>query len=281
MKRVFLLGYPLGHSISPAMQNAAFRAIGLDWQYELLETLPAELGGVVALMRADDCAGANVTIPHKQAIVELMDDVTARARKIGAVNTVFKRDGKLIGDNTDGHGFAQALRDAKVDPRDKCVAILGAGGAARAVAVTVSELGAVHIAILNRTLPRAQSLADFLRASFPNAVITVNDESAIAAAYLIVNATSVGMSPRVDESPMPIAFPREAVAFDLVYRPAETPFLRDASRAGAQTIGGLGMLVHQGAAAFTLWTGRDVPVDVMFQAAESALRETEHATRNT
>lgn len=271
MKHIFLIGFPLGHSVSPAMQNAAFRAVGLDWRYALLETPPAELAGVVARLRAADCVGANVTIPHKQAIVELLDGMTACARSIGAVNTIIKRDGALIGDNTDGYGFAQALRDAKVDPRNKQIAILGAGGAARAAAVTLAELGAARIVILNRTTSRAESLADFLCASFPNAAITVNDERALAKANLIVNATSVGMSPHVDESPMPVAFPRAVVVFDLVYRPAETRFLREAACAGAQTIGGFGMLVHQGAAAFKLWTERDAPVDVMFDAAQRAL----------
>ena len=211
MKRVFLLGYPLGHSISPAMQNAAFRAIGLDWKYELLEMPPAEVGGVVARLRADDCAGANVTIPHKEEMIKLLDGLTDRARQIGAVNTIIKRDAKLIGDNTDSYGFVQGLRDAHVDLRNKRVAILGAGGAARAAAVTLVELGAARIVILNRTAARAQSLAGFLRSGYPRAEISVNDECALAQANFIVNATSVGMAPRGEESPMMIAFPREAV----------------------------------------------------------------------
>ena len=281
MKHVFLLGDPVAHSISPAMQNAAFRALALDWQYESLETLQAELARVVAQLRAADCAGANVTIPHKEAIVDWLDGMTDRARQIGAVNTIVQREGKLIGDNTDGYGFTHCLRDAEVDPRNKLVAILGAGGAARAVAVAVAELGVARIVILNRTIVRAESLAMFLRASFSHIAIAVNDVSALAHSDLVVNATSVGMTPREDESPMPVAFPRGAVVVDLVYRPAETKFLRDAARAGAQTIGGLGMLVHQGAAAFKLWTGRDAPVDVMTAAAEMALRNTQHAIRNT
>ena len=281
MKRVFLLGLPVAHSISPAMQNAAFRALGIDWRYELLETPRADLARSVARLRSVDCAGANVTIPHKEAIVGLLDGVTERARQIGAVNTIVRRDGKLIGDNTDGDGFIRCLRDAGVDPRNKLVAILGAGGAARAVAVAVAGLGAARIVILNRTLARAESLAAFLRAGFSHVAVAVNDVSALVHSDLIVNATSVGMSPREDESPMPVAFPRGVVAVDLVYRPAETKFLCDAARAGAQTIGGLGMLVHQGAAAFKLWTGRDAPVDVMTAAAEMALRNTQHAIRNT
>ena len=271
MPHVFLIGQPVGHSVSPAMQNAGFRSVGLDWSYELLETTPAELAGAVAGLRADDCAGANVTIPHKQAIVERLDGVTPRARAIAAVNTVVKKDGKLIGDNTDGYGFAQGLREASVDPHNKRVAILGAGGAARAAAVTLAEAGAERITLLNRSMPRVQALAEFLRASFPAVAIGVNDESALSAAQLIVNATPVGMWPYEDESPLRSAFPAGAVAIELVYRPLETRFLRQAAQAGAQTVDGLGMLVHQGAAAFKLWTGRDAPVDLMLEAARHAL----------
>jgi shikimate dehydrogenase len=271
MQRVFLIGYPVGHSISPVMQNAGFRSIGLDWNYELLETAPNELGRTVARLRAHDCVGANVTIPHKQAIVKWLDGVTARAHAINAVNTVIKKDGKLIGDNTDGYGFAVSLSDARVDPRDRRIAIFGAGGAARAAAVTVAGAGAKQVTILNRSKPRAEALADFLRANFPAVAVEVNDERALPAAHLIVNATPVGMWPHKDESPMWSPFPADAAVIDLVYRPLETRFLRDAARAGAQTIGGIGMLVYQGAAAFELWTGRGAPVDLMRQVARHAL----------
>ncbi len=280
MMRVFLLGYPLGHSLSPAMQNAAFRAVGLPWHYELLETPREELRAAVARLRGEDCAGANVTIPHKQAIIEFLDDVTDTAREIGAVNTIVKRGDKLIGENTDAYGFLQSLRGARVEPHNARVVILGAGGAARAVAFALASAGVASIAILNRTEAHALALTDALRNKYPHLALAVNRAEAITDATLVVNATSVGMTPRADESPMPGAFPRSAVAFDLVYRPMQTQFLRDAERAGAQTIGGIGMLVHQGAAAFKLWTGRDAPVAVMVEAAEAALRETEHATRN-
>ena len=271
MKRVFLLGDPVAHSISPAMHNAAFGTLGLDWQYELLETPKAELAQAIGRFRAVDCAGANVTIPYKEDVVHLLDEVTDRAHKIGAVNTIFKRAGQLIGDNTDGYGVTRALLDARVGLQDRRIAILGAGGAAHAVAVTMAELGAARIVILNRTVARAEKLAAFLRSSFPTVAIAVNDVNALLNSDLIVNATSVGMTPREDESPMWVTFPRGAVALDLVYRPIETHFLSDAARVGAQTVGGIGMLVHQGAAAFKLWTGRDAPVDRMFDAARHAL----------
>ncbi len=274
MKHVFLLGHPLGHSVSPAMHNAAFRAVGLDWRYELLETPREKLPEVIAHLRADDCVGANVTIPHKEAVTALLDDVTDTARTIGAVNAIVKRDGKLIGENTDGYGFFQSLCDAQVDPHGARVVILGAGGAARTAAFALGEAGVASICILNRTPSRGDALADSLRAHFPQLVLGVDAIDNVKHADIIVNATSVGMSPRADESPMPhgVDFPRGALVFDLVYRPMRTQFLREAERAGARTIGGLAMLAHQGAAAFELWTGREAPIEVMFEAAQRALR---------
>ncbi len=281
MKRVFLLGYPIAHSLSPAMQNAAFRALDLNWRYELLETPREDLRAAVTRLRANDCAGANVTIPHKQAVVEWLDDLSENAHRIGAVNTIVKHADRLIGENTDGYGFLQSLRDARFDTRGARVAILGAGGAAHAVAFAAADAGAASLAVVNRTEAHAVRLADALRQHFPQLAITVNRREAIKDATLIVNATSVGMSPDGHASPMPGEFPRDAAAFDLVYRPAHTRFLRDAERAGARTIGGIGMLAHQGAAAFRLWAGRDAPVDVMTAAAAAALRETEYTIRNT
>jgi shikimate dehydrogenase len=273
MKRVFLIGQPVAHSVSPAMQNAALRAHGLDWRYELLETPRAHLPAAIQRVRADDCAGANVTIPHKESVVEFLDDVTPAARQIGAVNTIVKRDGKLIGENTDGYGALQTLREARVELRDARIIVLGAGGAARAAVFAFAAAGVQSIGIINRTSARAVALANSLRAHFPRLALTINQHEWIGDAELVVNATSVGMTPRVDESPMPtgIALPRGAATFDMVYRPQETRFLRDAGKSGAHTIGGLSMLAHQGAVAFTLWTGRAAPVQVMFDAARRAL----------
>lgn len=271
MKRVFLLGFPLGHSISPAMQNAAFAALGLDWRYELLETSRENLPSAVARLRREDSAGANVTIPHKQAIIEWLDGVSDRAHRIGAVNTLVLRDGKLFGDNTDGQGFLQSLRDADVDLRHKRVALLGAGGGARAVAVSMAEAGAARIVLLNRTAAHAEALADSLRALFPGLEIVVNPANTLDGVDLIVNATPVGMYPDVDQTPLPKPIPPGAVVFDLVYRPAQTRLMREAANAGAQAHGGLGMLVLQGSAAFTLWTGREAPLEVMLEAARAAL----------
>jgi shikimate dehydrogenase len=274
MKHVFLLGYPVGHSISPAMQNAALRDLGIDWRYELLATPPDKLRETIACLRNDDCIGANVTIPHKQAVMEWLDEVSERARKIGAVNTIIKRDGKLLGDNTDAYGVSQSLVEENVLLRDKRVVVLGAGGAARGTVFALGEAGVSSITILNRTQSRADVLADFVRQQFPNVVVATNRVEAINSADIIINTTSVGMTPNVDASPMPntMSFPSHAIAFDLVYRPLETKFLRDAKNAGAKTVGGLGMLVHQGALSLQLWTGREAPVPVMWQAAKDTLR---------
>jgi len=274
-KRLFLIGDPVGHSLSPAMHNAALRACGLLWQYELLETPRARLAQVVQRLRADDCVGANVTIPHKQAIIEYLDEVTPLAQRIGAVNTILRRDGKLIGENTDVYGITQTLREANVALRGARVVVLGAGGAARATVFALAAEGASSIGIINRTEERAHALADALRQHHPHLHVTVNQNDALASAHLIINATSVGMMPRSDESPLPaeVRLARNVVVFDLVYRPRLTRLLREAARAGARTLDGLGMLVHQGAAAFTLWTGRVAPVAVMFAAAQQALEE--------
>lgn len=271
--RLFLIGDPVGHSISPTMQNTALRACGLAWQYELLETPHTQLARVMQRLRADDCAGANVTIPHKQAVIEYLDEVTPTARCIGAVNTIIKRDGKLIGDNTDAYGVLQVLRDARVELRGARVVVLGAGGAARAAVFALADAGVASIGIINRTESRALALGDALRQHAPHLEVTVNQNDALTRAHLVINATCVGMVPHTDESPLPahVRLPCNVVVFDMVYRPRETRLLREAACAGAQTISGLGMLVHQGAAAFTLWTGRAAPVRVMFDAAQRAL----------
>jgi len=282
MKRIFLLGYPVSHSISPAMQNAALHDLGIDWQYELLATPPNQLRDTVARLRDADCIGANITIPHKQAVMQFLDATSERARQIGAVNTLVKRDGKLIGDNTDVYGVLQTLVDEHVSVRGARVVVLGAGGAARGTVFALGEAGVASIAILNRTPAHAHTLADFTREQFPNVAVTVNNIKALNDAELIINTTSVGMTPHTNASPMPegISFPRRAIAFDLVYRPLQTRFLKDAERAGAKTISGLGMLVHQGALSLKLWTGRDAPAQMMWNAASNALRTTECETRD-
>jgi shikimate dehydrogenase len=272
MKHVFLLGDPVGHSLSPIMQNAAFRANGLDWQYELCETPRAQLGETMARLHKAECVGANITVPHKQAAFEFVDELTDHARKVGAINTIVNQGGKLLGENTDVYGFTQALHESSVELNGARAVILGAGGAARSAAFALAEQNASRITIVNRTEERARKLANDLVAHYPKLLTEVNSIASLATAHLIVNATSVGMWPHESESPMQRLFPRGAAAIDLVYRPLQTRFLRDAERAGARPISGIVMLVHQGAAAFRLWTGRDAPVELMMDEAVNALR---------
>jgi shikimate dehydrogenase len=274
VKHIYLLGYPLGHSISPAMQNATLRACGLDdWRYEKM-ALPADrLPAMVAALRADDCAGANVTIPHKQAIISQLDGLSDMARAIGAVNTIIKREGRLIGENTDAPGFMQALQAHHVEPRDARVYLFGAGGAAAAVGYALAGAGARQIVIVNRTPAHAQELAERLQSLFPQLGLMINHWESLNRANLIVNASALGMAPAEMNSPLPRnrALPRGAVVFDLVYNPPATQFLEDARSMGAQCIGGLDMLVYQGARAFELWTGQQAPLSVMHAAARQAL----------
>jgi shikimate dehydrogenase len=286
MKQIYLFGYPLGHSISPSMQNAALRALGLDHiEYVKKPIPPEQMDEMIAALRSNDCIGANVTVPHKAAILPRLDEISELAQEIGAVNTVVKQsrpDGtqKLVGDNTDAYGFMESLRARRIETRGMCVVILGAGGAAAAAAYALAQAGAREIVLLNRSLTRAVALADRLNRKFPQMALALNDWDAVERARLVVNATSVGMSPHMDESPLPThaKLAPDAVLYDLVYNPPETKFLHEAKMRGVRTIGGLEMLIYQGARALELWTGQPAPVEVMRRAAEEALEEiTAHA----
>lgn len=268
-----IIGYPLGHSISPAMQQAALDHLDLDMRYLVWETPPEAIAERMAFLRRPENLGANVTVPHKEAVVPLMDGLDPLARRIGAVNTIVDREGRLLGHNTDAQGFLWALREAGFEPTGKRALLLGAGGAGRAVAVALVEADVESLIIVNRTLGRAEALAGELE---PRATALAWDErhAAAATADLIVNATSMGMrgGPAPQESPISAsAIPPHALAYDLVYNPMMTSFLAQAERAGARTLGGLAMLVYQGAAAFEIWTGRMAPIEVMMTAAKRAL----------
>lgn len=281
MKYLYLLGYPLGHSISPAMQNAALAERKIRATRYVKNPMPPEkMREMILALRAPHCLGANVTVPHKQTIIPHLDELTDLAREIGAVNTILKHDGKLIGDNTDAFGFIQALRVRKINPQNARVAILGAGGAAAAAAYALAQAGAQEIVFLNRTLSRSIELADRLNRRFPELALALNDWDALDEMQLIINATSVGMAPHADESPLPARYTlsRNAIVFDLVYNPPATKFLRAAKARGARVIGGLEMLIYQGARAFELWTGERAPIRVMRDAASKALRAMQRKT---
>jgi shikimate dehydrogenase len=268
---VSLLGYPLSHSVSPAMHNAAFATVGLDWHYDLLPVEPERLDEAVAQVRRADCAGANVTVPHKQAIIPLLDGVTPVAQAIGAVNTIVKRDGRLVGHNTDAAGLLADLYTHDVKIAHRTVLVLGAGGAARAVVAACAGVGA-RLRVIARRREQAESLSAIAPVEIfdwtPLGLLQACDNCAV-----IVNATPLGMSPRVDASPWldGTPLPVDAFVYDLVYNPAETLLTRQARRAGLRAVTGLGMLVEQGALAFELWTGRTAPRDVMRHAADDLL----------
>ncbi len=263
MKKLFVFGHNISYSISPAICNAALRVMQLDWHYALWD-MPAEaVPAAVATLRGDDYIGANVTIPHKEIVFRLMDEVSETARLAQASNTIINRGGRLIGDNTDGIGFMLALRDAGIDPRGIHVVMVGAGGAARGVAFALAHAGAASLTLLNRTQARAAALADELRQDTPQLTAAADLADMPESPALVVN--SLPASVPVDLGSLRLS--PEMLAFDLSYRPAETPFMRYAAGQGARVTNGLSMLVYQGAASLKLWTGREPDVKVMFEAA--------------
>lgn len=271
---VGLIGWPISHSVSPPMHNAAFAALGLDWCYVPLPVSPERIGAAVAGLPALGLAGANVTVPHKQVVMPHLDRLTDAAQAIGAVNTiVVEPDGSLLGDNTDAPGFVADLRSRGVDPAGQRVLVLGAGGSARAVVYGLAEAGAASITVANRTLDRAASLAAALRpqiAACPLHVCSLPHGLPAVAGQtdLVVNCTSLGMTPNSETSPWPADLPFGAgqVVYDLVYNPPQTRLLRQAAQGGARAIGGLGMLIWQGAIAFERWTGAAPPIQTMTDA---------------
>jgi shikimate dehydrogenase len=272
--KVGVIGWPVTHSISPAMHNAAFQAMGLDWSYELVPIPPDIVRQSLRILRDEGgFIGINVTVPHKQAVMPYVRP-DERARAIGAVNTIDFRSN--LGTNTDAVCFVDDLKAHGVQLSGANVILLGAGGAARAAVYGLALEGA-QVTVVNRTPQKAQvMLADLqISAGIKNVAVKTLDEAAETDVTLIVNCTSVGMWPKVDESPWieGIPFPQGVAVYDMVYRPQMTRFMQQAEANGGQAIGGLGMLVRQGAAAFKIWTGQDAPVEIMYAAAQLALDE--------
>jgi shikimate dehydrogenase len=275
--KLVLFGNPVGHSVSPAMQRAALAEAGLnDWVYEALAVEAGHLPEAVARVREAEYAGANVTVPHKQAVMPLVDGLTPVAQAIGAVNTLIKRDGKLIGHNTDAAGFLADLYAHDVKLAHRTVLILGAGGAARAVAAACAGVGAA-VRVVARQRAQAEALGEV-------APVTVFDWSSLGflqasdGAALVVNTTPLGMSPKTEASPWldDVPWPAEAFVYDLVYNPPETRLVRQARAAGLRAATGLGMLVEQGLLGFGLWTGCSASRGVMLRAAEAKLADLTH-----
>ncbi len=267
LRLAVVIGRPVDHSLSPAIHNAAFEALGLDWQYFAVSVPEHHAPDAIDAMRAVPFAGMSVTMPHKAAVAQLVDTRTPIAAALGAVNCVWWRGEELVGDNTDGAGFVDALRhDEGWDPAGRRAVVIGAGGAARAVVWALADAGAREVVVVNRTAERAEAAA-----ALAGTVGRTGPPEAASDADLVVNATSVGMGedPAVPLDPELLGSGQLVV--DLVYEPPATAFIRAARARGAVAVNGLGMLIHQAAHAFRRWTGEDPPVEVMSAAATAEL----------
>jgi shikimate dehydrogenase len=275
--RLGLIGYPLEHSLSPKIHSAALKACGLEGDYSLFPVHPDDRQGLknqLARVRSGEINGLNVTIPHKQTVIPLLDVLTSRAQIIGAVNTIFLRENKLVGHNTDAQGFLSDLKrfltlgcDSLLSrmQEQRSALVLGAGGSARAVVYALLNDG-WHVTLVARRLEQAQQLA----MSFTNYEICITDDISnikLSNIALIVNTTPVGMTPNVEQSPWleKLPFPK-AIIYDLIYNPRETKLVKDARAQGLPTTTGLGMLIEQAALAFELWTSRNPPRNILFDS---------------
>ncbi len=278
-KLLGVIGDPIEHSLSPVMQNAALRHMGLDYVYLPMPVKPADLGVAIAGFNAIGLVGFNVTIPHKQAILPLLSEVSSVAKVVGAANTVWRTDTGWSGTNTDVEGFIAPLQTYNRDWSQTTPVILGYGGAARAVVVGLAQLGCTEIHLIGRDVQKlSQFQQSWVDAPLP---VTLNVHpweelpELISQADLVVNTTPVGMYPHVDQSPLDAAAMQKlkegAIAYDLIYTPNPTQFLRQAKLQGAITIDGLEMLVQQGAAALKIWVGQTPPVDIMRQSLRQHL----------
>jgi shikimate dehydrogenase len=275
-----IIGDPIEHTLSPVMHNAAFLEMGLDYVYLPFRVAEKDLHGAIKGLRALNIAGINVTIPHKVEVMPLLDEVDEMAGYIGAVNTIVNQNGILKGYNTDASGFYRVFTVNKIEIKKKKIVILGAGGAARAVAFILADKSA-EITILNRSLDAAQAIAQRIFKTL-RSEIKIGDlnskhlQSSLEEADIVVNATSLGMSPQLAETPVPVSLLNERMlVVDIIYNPLQTRLLKEAEKKGARVINGLEMLVQQGAAAFELWTGHKAPIETMRKAAGDRLRENE------
>lgn len=274
MIRLGLIGYPLGHSLSPKIHTAALKACGLEGDYSLFPIHPDDKQGLkdlLARVRAGEITGLNATIPHKQIVIPFMDELTPTAQVIGAVNIIYYRDGKLIGDNTDASGFLSDLkrfienRELGIGNRESAL-VLGAGGSARAVVYALLNDG-WQVTLFARRIEQAQQLAS----SFMNHELNIAENISnidISNIDLIVNTTPLGMTPNIDQSPLPenLSLPSNTFIYDLVYNPRETKLIRDTRAQGLSATTGLGMLIEQAALAFEIWTGHNPSRNILLES---------------
>jgi len=271
-----IIGHPIDHTLSPTMHNAAFRELGLDFIYIAFEVESEHLHESISGIRSLGIHGLNVTIPHKEDVIKYLDEINPEAKKIGSVNTIVNRGSQLVGYNTDGIGAIKALKDNKVELKEKKILLLGAGGSAKSIAFTLSKF-VKKIMILNRTEERAKKLADNLKLMF-DIEITWNHLSQEAVRQnlidtdILINATSIGMNPKSDESLIKSKWLTSRICiFDIVYSPNGTKLIQNAKRIGAKVIDGIDLLVYQGAMAFKIWTGREPPINVMKEAIKKEI----------
>lgn len=273
MKYSGLIGYPVAHSLSPQMQEAGFAALGIQARYELWETPASELEARVQSLRAPHMFGANVTIPHKEAVLPRLDEIDAQAARIGAVNTIVNRAGRLFGYNTDAPGFLRALRElagSGFDLRAGRVVLLGNGGAARGAAIALLDSQVSELVLLGRERERIEGLLAHLRqqnsvSRLHGAVLeTLEARRLLSEADIVVNTTSVGLKAGDETRLLDVALlPASALVMDMIFNPPLTPLLRDAQARGLRVLNGLSMLLYQGTLALELWTGRSAPEEVM------------------
>ena len=273
---VGIFGHPIAHTRSPAMHNAAFRALGLPYIYIPFLVHPSDLGKATRSIRSLDLVGINVTVPHKEGILRYLDSLSTEATLCQAVNTVINRQGSLYGENTDSHGFLLSLKERKLLLQDREVVLMGAGGAARAVLVALVRAGSAQITIVNRTHAHAKKLAHTYQSLGQTIIHTASldmlgDAALLKRAALVVNSTPLGLHgvafPPLDYG----ASPHRCLFYDLVYQPEPTLFLQRAFQARRATLDGRRMLLHQGALAFELWTQQPAPLRVMSRALSHAL----------
>ncbi len=271
---VGVFGHPVSENPTVVMIEAAFRELGLNWRYVNFEVLPEDLEAAVAGLRAMNFKGINLTIPHKVEVLQYLDDIAPDAKLMGAVNTVRREGDRLIGENTDGKGFLRSVReDAGIDPAGKLVVFLGAGGAARAMTVELALAGAEKIIVVNRSAERGEVLVQLLNDETPTTAQFVHWDHTFSipeGTDVLVNSTSIGLYPNVEDKPDIDyeSITANMVVCDVIPNPPNTLFLREAENKGAKILDGLGMLVGQGAIGLKMWTGHDAPVAVMRKALE-------------
>ncbi|MFH1097145.1 MAG: shikimate dehydrogenase [Candidatus Desantisbacteria bacterium] len=268
-KVVGIIGDPVKHSLSPQMHNAAFKHLKLNLVYVPFHVKPEQLNEAIKGMMALGMVGLNVTVPHKIEVMKYLDEISPDAKAIGAVNTISIKNNKCIGDNTDGRGFIRALiEDEGITIAGKNIVILGAGGSARAIGHSLIKDGVKRLIFCNRTAPRAEEMAKSFQSMGVSVagmgIIDSRDE--IAQADMIINTTSAGMKQGDPLLIDPSLIRKGQIVYDIIYSPPETPLLQTAKNSGARAINGLGMLIHQGALAFEIWTGCPAPVEVMREA---------------